>query len=472
MAKEDLPIVILGAGSAGLTAATQLAKVGKKVVVVEKENRLGGLAHTAQEEGYRFDLGPHAFHSKQDEVDELFKEFCFGKYKKIYMKACLLLHRKYFDYPLKFSQALLRLNIFFTTKMLCNYFKAQFKQITNELPEDSFESWGIKRYGKIMYEMAFGNYSRKVWGVPTNCLHKKLAQQKLPDMNFWELLKEALGGRGAKQKILYSSYYYPQSGIGTVFENMANFCLKREGRIYKNSEVVKMNLRNNKIHSVEIFTPEGHLEIACSYLLSSIPIPEVINSIYPKPSQNILEYANRLIYRNLVLVFIKVGLNKVTKELMIYLLDEDFKFNRIGEQKNLDSSMIPQNETILSLEICVDEKDFSWNFPDEYFFEMAKQDLLKLKKFKLKDIKGYFVRRLKYAYPIYDLEFDKNLNIALQYFSTIDNLLPFGRQGLFINNDIHDSMQMGLELARHIIEKKDKEDWNRRVLTFLDWRLK
>lgn len=469
---ERLPIVILGAGSAGLTAASQLVKAGRKVVIVEKEDRLGGLAHTVCENGYCFDFGPHAFHSKSDEADEVFKEFSAGKYNKIYMKACLLLHKKYFDYPLKFGQAILRLNPFFTSRMLADYLKNKIRNNFIDIPEDSFEAWGVRRYGRIMYDLAFGNYSRKVWGVSPKFLHKKLAQQKLPDMKFWELLKETFGAKGAKQKILYSSYYYPQGGMGRIFESMAEFCVNKGSRLLQDSYASKIFLEGNRVRGVEVTSAGRKSEIDCSDLIFTIPIPEVSGYIFPRPRPEVTDAAKGLIYRNLILVFMEIDSENVTNQLMVYLLDKDFVFNRIGEQKNIEPGMVPGEKTILSMEICCGDNDRLWNAPDEYLFQLARKDLLKLKKVRNGAIKDFSIKRIRQAYPIYDLEFDKNLNIAIEYFNKLENIFPVGRQGLYINNDIHDSMQMGLEIARHVLENREKRYWNDKVESYLNWRLK
>lgn len=470
--KVELPIIILGAGSAGLTAATQLVKSGRKVIVIEKEDRLGGLAHTVCQNSYSFDFGPHAFHSKSDEADEVFKEFSAGKYRKIYMKACLLLQKKYFDYPLKFGQAVFRLNPFFTIRMLADYFKTKIRDKIIRMPEDSFEAWGIRRYGRTMYDMAFGNYSSKVWGMPAKLLHKKLAQQKLPDMKFLELVKETFGAKGAKQKILYSAYFYPQGGIGTIFESMSKFCLNAGAQIFKNSYASRICLKENRVVGVEVTSGDKKFEIGCSGLIFTIPIPEVTNFIFPQPSPEIVDSAASLIYRNLILVFMEVEASNVTGQLMVYLLDKDFVFNRIGEQKNVDPGMIPGDKTILSMEICCADNDRLWNAPDEYLFSLARKDLLKLNKVPDRAISNFCIKRIRQVYPIYDLEFDKNLNKAIEYMYKLENIFPVGRQGLYINNDIHDSMQMGLEISRHILEGKEKRYWNEKVKSYLNWRLK
>ena len=57
MAKYD--VVVIGAGAAGLTAGALLAKHGKKIVVMDREEHLGGRAMAVPFEGYRLSLGGH-----------------------------------------------------------------------------------------------------------------------------------------------------------------------------------------------------------------------------------------------------------------------------------------------------------------------------------------------------------------------------------------------------------------------------
>lgn len=54
---ENLDAVIIGSGVGGLGLAVLLAKVGKKVLVLEQHDRAGGCCHTFKEKGFEFDVG-------------------------------------------------------------------------------------------------------------------------------------------------------------------------------------------------------------------------------------------------------------------------------------------------------------------------------------------------------------------------------------------------------------------------------
>nr|XP_029481133.1 all-trans-retinol 13,14-reductase-like [Oncorhynchus nerka] len=56
---EKLDAIVIGSGIGGLGLAVLLAKVGKRVLVLEQHDRAGGCCHTFTEKGFEFDVGIH-----------------------------------------------------------------------------------------------------------------------------------------------------------------------------------------------------------------------------------------------------------------------------------------------------------------------------------------------------------------------------------------------------------------------------
>jgi len=56
---EKYDVAVIGAGVSGLLSALALSKEGKKVLVIEQENYIGGTCRTYEYMGYKVDTGPH-----------------------------------------------------------------------------------------------------------------------------------------------------------------------------------------------------------------------------------------------------------------------------------------------------------------------------------------------------------------------------------------------------------------------------
>lgn len=55
--KNEYDVIVIGGGASGLAAAARLARAGRKTLLLEKENHLGGQFAPLAHEAYRFDVG-------------------------------------------------------------------------------------------------------------------------------------------------------------------------------------------------------------------------------------------------------------------------------------------------------------------------------------------------------------------------------------------------------------------------------
>jgi len=68
-----------------------------------------------------------------------------------------------------------------------------------------------------------------------------------------------------------------------------------------------------------------------------------------------------------------------------------------------------------------------------------------------------FVKKIPYAYPVYDLEYKEHLAPILEFVHTIENVKTGGRQGLFRYNNMDQSIEMGRRMAWALVQEQDAD---------------
>jgi len=155
--------VIIGAGPAGLSAGYHLAKNGRKnIVVLEAQNQVGGLAKTIHKKGYYFDIGPHRFFTKNDEIDKLVNQLIGRQLKKVKRYTPIYFQQKFFDYPIKLGNVIKNLGFLMSVRILADYLVARIRVHLWPKPEKSFEDWMVNRFGRTLFRCFFQVYTEKL----------------------------------------------------------------------------------------------------------------------------------------------------------------------------------------------------------------------------------------------------------------------------------------------------------------------
>ena len=467
-------VVVLGGGPAGVTAAWRLAEHGITTTLLERDGAVGGMARTIRRGRYAVDFGPHTFHIRNTDesrrIIETIRPF-FGSDPLVLTRGTrVLLHGKYYVYPLELMQVLFGLNPLLSLRIIADYAAATVGSMINPPQrEDSFEAWGVRNLGRTLYELCFGKYSERVWGLHTSLISSKQAQ-RVAKLNLRDIVLRILGIK-ADPAAYFTEYMYPRAGISTLYDNMAARAQEKGGRLLLNSTVTGIEHRDGSVKAVCYEQNGAAQRIECDGVINTLALPSLVEMMQPSLPDDVVAYARKLRYRSMRLINIVLGRDRLTDFHWVYLTDPQFRCNRMSEQKNVSRDMVPDGETVLVVELSCWKGDDMWTASDEQIFEIAMRDLentgLGIQRSEVRD---YWVAPLPGAYPVYELGFEDHLIPVLDAVS-MANVHTIGRHGLFLNNSMDDNVLLGIRAADRIAEKGvDGRAWFKEMQAFSDLR--
>lgn len=483
MQQHKPQVVILGAGPAGISAAWRLTKLGYPVTVLERDGAVGGMGRTIKVGDYSVDFGPHTFHIRETaESKEILKTITpfFGEDPLTLVRGTrVLLRGKEYVYPLEIMQVLFGVSPLLSARILFDYSVATIKSLfAPARKEDSFEDWGVTNLGRTLYDLCFGKYSAKVWGLPTSQISSKQAQ-RVAKLNLKNIILRTLGIK-ADPTTYFTKYFYPRKGISQLYEGMAAEVLAGGNHVLLNSPAVRVERdpstgsgqAGGRASRVIYKTEAGEQSINCDILLSTLPLPALVNITSPALPQPVIEHAAKLRYRSLKLIYIALKRSQLTDYHWVYLLDEQFRVNRMSEQKNVSPDMVPQDRTILCIELSLWKDEPLWQASDEEVYRLALGDLMKMGYGVTEsEVDAYYVTDIPTAYPVYELNFEDHLIPVLEGVHEMRNVMTLGRHGLFLNNSMDDNVGLGFQIADHIDQKgADGRVWVAEMLQFMKLR--
>jgi protoporphyrinogen oxidase len=468
-------VVVLGAGPAGMSAAWRLTKLGYPVTVLERDGAVGGMGRTIKVGDYAVDFGPHTFHIRETpESKEILKTITpfFGEDPLTLVRGTrVLLRGKEYVYPLEILQVLFGVNPLLSALILFDYSVATVKSFfAPAKTEDSIEEWGVRNLCRTLYDLCFGIYSARVWGLPTSQISSKQAQ-RVAKLNLKNIILRTLGIK-ADPATYFTEYFYPRKGISLLYEGMAQEVIAAGNQICLDSPAVRIERQGEKASRVIYNVNGGEQSIDCDILLSTLPLPALVNMMSPSMPQPVIDHAARLRYRSLKLIYIALKRKQLTDYHWVYLLDDDFRVNRMSEQKNVSPDMVPPDRTVLCIELSLWKDEPLWTASDEEIYRIALKDLMKMGYGVTEsEVESYYVTQIATAYPVYELNFEDHLIPVLEGVHEVRNLMTLGRHGLFLNNSMDDNVGLGFQIADHIEQKgADGRVWVTEMLEFMKLR--
>ncbi len=449
-------ILIIGAGPAGLTAAWEAEKLGIKTLVLEGDKEVGGISRTVERNGWRFDIGGHRFFTKVDEVYKIWDEILGSddfllrpRMSRIYYK------QKFYDYPLKASNALFNLGIFEAIRCVLSYFYVRIRPPKNQ---DNFENWVAARFGWRLYNIFFKTYTEKVWGVDATKIGSDWASQRIKNLSLMKAILNAfqINKSGEIITTLIDKFKYPKYGPGMMWETAYKKLLDKGHEIKLNKRIVEISKEDD--HYL-VTTKDGE-QFKADNILSSMPLAHLPKTIKPSPSKEVLNSGENLKFRDFLSVALVINEEDAFPDNWIYIHEPGVKVGRVQNYGSWSPFMVKEGKTCLGLEYFVNIGDELWSMEDEKLIALATHELEKLSLIK-KDssLEGYVVRMPK-AYPVYDLNYSKNIeNIADWLSKEHKGIHPIGRNGMHRYNNQDHSMMTAVKSVRNIVLNEVNDIW-------------
>lgn len=317
-------VIVIGGGVAGLSSAALLGKYGFEVVLIEKNNNLGGRMGQWKSKGFTFDTGP-SWYLMPDVMENYFRKFNKKPSDYFNLKKLSPSYRAWFD-------------------------KDNFVDIESHLSAakktfDSFEKHGGKKLqqylniSKELYDTAMSDYLySNNYSIKTFLNQKSL--KNLFKFKFWESMQDFadkkftsdkakkillynlvfLGGSPKSTPALYSllahvdfnlGVYYPMGGMYELTLALEKLCLENNVKIITNCEVKNVGVDHKKITKVN--TKKG--SYLSDIVLNTSDYWHFENSVLPLKYQSYKKdyWRGRKIAPSALLIFL--GVNKKIKKL-------------------------------------------------------------------------------------------------------------------------------------------------------------
>lgn len=420
--------IIAGGGAAGILAAILLADVYKNVTVVEKNDTLGGLLASCQDdEGNHYDMGTHV--PSITNIKEL-DDILFGtteKRKENWIKFDRLLTQSYFNGIWNRKSQLIDARSVGQEKYekgIVEFFHSDEKCSV----QDNLAKFLTETYGSTFAQEIFAPILEKLFGVAADRLEAQntlnyfgltrlimltdKVTHQLKQIDFFDKKMGFHTNTGSA-----FTHYYPKSpkGCGYWIDLLVEKAQKK-GVVFKaNTMISKINVKNKEITSIEASGMDG---IDCDLLVWTIPPVLALKAagIYVSSPPPVLRTASIFHYCLDQELLIKDAL-------YVWCMDPKFKSFRITLYPNLNPRKQNSGYTVTSEILSSPEESKKFN-SEMVFKELVSLGIVA----KNSQVLSHAQQTLHNTFPVPEVGFIDNANrIAEKIQNEMQNLLLFGR---------------------------------------------
>ncbi|MEZ5306319.1 MAG: FAD-dependent oxidoreductase [Pyrinomonadaceae bacterium] len=414
---SDNPVIIVGGGLAGLSAARHLHEKGVPIKLFEAGEKVAGLAQSFHdEEGFTYDFGAHFVTNRLADAIGV-GEKCRDVPR--YGETVWLSGRSY-GYPF----GLLRV-----PRYAISGLKSKLASILSGVKGKTAADWFRTAYGsRLADEIAIP--LTEAWSGAEGEKLSAAVGESIPGSIFHTLYLKA-ASRVTKRAVScgYSRdmpesprvwHVYPDGGVGVLCEKLAEDI---KGSVYLNSPVEEIIVEDNRVVGIK---SKGEFHKA-SAVVSTAPA-----NILPKliKGTDKLDYLTRFRYRPMTFVNMRFEGRELLPDVVVWTPEEKYPFFRLTETPVSMPWLAPEGKTVITVDIGCEIGDAIWAMDEDALGNMCLESLESI----IPDAKSRFlgckVLKTPLAYPVFLEEYEEDRR-RFERGTEVEGLYSIGRNGEF-----------------------------------------
>jgi protoporphyrinogen oxidase len=426
---QHAELLVLGAGPAGIAAAQRAARRGIDVVVLEREERVGGASASFELAGLRVDHGSHRLHRTIDPAILAELERLLGDDLQVRERdGRIRLAERWLGFPLRAADLVRHLPPGFAARAAWDAATAPFRHPRN----DTFAEVVRAQLGPTMLDRFYGPYARKLWGEAPEDLAGEQARRRITADTPLAVLRRVVAGGDPAAR----TFRYPRRGFGQLWEALADDAASAGADVRLGADVTSLRHLDGV---VEATTSAGTWR--APRVLSTVPLP-LLARLHPDAPADVVADARALRTRAMTLVYLVVDAPRWTTFDAHYLPEGWTPVTRISEPRNYrDSADDPADVTVLCAEIPCGVGDAVWDADDASLGDLVRDGIARAG-LPSPAVLETHTRRLPSAYPILTPDAPPRADRVERWAAGLPGVVTFGRQGLFVHDNSHHALTM------------------------------
>lgn len=423
---SNLPVAIMGAGFAGLTAAVELRQKGIPVVVFEGSSSVGGLARSFHdEEGFSYDFGAHFITNRLAATLGVGADCRTVKH----YREVVWLDGKSYGYPF----GLVRKPLFAADAL-----RSRLPRWPGPEHAASARDVFVQRYGRRLTDDVAAPLLEAWSGVPADELAAAVADKvatSIP-MTMWlraagKLTRRAVAIGYCRELPESASVWhvYPSGGLGLLVSRLA---ADVEDAIKLESRVEAIIVEEERVAAIRV----NGREMPVRGVFCSAPVHVLPKLIQGSSS---IDDLSQFRYRPMVFVNLKMEGRHLLPEVVTWTPAQQHPFFRLTEAPMSMPWLAPDGKTLITADLGCEVGDPVWALSDAEVTELVMGKLGDIVPDARRRFIGSNVMRTPLAYPVFLSSYEERRRALAAKFP-IAGLVRIGRNGEFdhlLMEDVH-----------------------------------